>query len=393
MLGRRMLEVVTLVDQVAAGGAERAALELTTHFGPGARATLVASRLAPDAASDPRYAPSVAELSAAGVAFAGAGRTSKARLWEWRPVVALLRRRRADVLHTHGWGSNAWGPLLARLAGVPVVVAHEQTPFARSGGLRVWRSQLLVNRCVTGPFAEAILVPSAWSRRALIEYERVDPAKIRVVPNGARAAAPVDRAAVRRELGAGPEDRLVVVAAMLRPEKAHDVLLRAVSRLPDPARVRLLVAGAGPVQDPAGSRPELERLAGELGIADRVRFLGRREDVPRLVAACDVAVLPSAHENFPLAVLEYMAAGTPIVATAVGGVPEMIEDGVHGLLVPPGDPARLAEAIADTLERPAAAAERAARAAERRRSTYDWGVIARTVLDLYRELLSARRGP
>jgi glycosyltransferase involved in cell wall biosynthesis len=383
-----------VVDYVVAGGAERAAVEIARRLGPEVNATFVSSRLPQNARDDPRYRDAIGELEASGVRFLGLGRSATWRAWEWRPLVRHLRGERVDVLHTHLWGSNAWGPALAAAGGVPVHVAHEQTPFARVGGVRAWGSQGLVNRWVTGPRSAAVVVPSAWSRDALVRYEKVPREKVVVIPNGPGAAGGKPASAeqdVRAELGIVEDAPIAIVAAMLRPEKQQGVLLRAAARLAEShPTLQVLVAGGGPTRDPDGTGPELARLAAELGIAERVHLLGRRADVPRLVAAADVAVLSSAHENLPLAVVEYMEAGTPIVATAVGGVPELIEDGVHGLLVPPGDAEEMARAIAAVLGDPAGAARRAAAARERRRAVFDWDVVARRVRELYERLLAER---
>jgi glycosyltransferase involved in cell wall biosynthesis len=383
------LAAVTLVDYVTGGGAERAAAEIAMRLGPDVRSTVVSSRLDASARTHPTYAATIAELEAAGVRWIGLGRTSTARFWEWRALVSLLRRERVDVLHAHSWGSNFWAPALGALGGVRAVVAHEHTPFARAGGVQRWGTQAVVNRWVAGPWADAIVVPSKWSRSALIEHEGVPAQKIRVIPN---AAHPVtftseELAAARAELDATDDTELVAVAAMLRPEKAQDVLIRAVAELA-PARphLQLLLLGGGTPQRPRGTQDELEALAAELGITHRVRFLGHREDVARIIAAADVAVLSSRGENLPLAVLEYMAAGTPIVATDVGGVRELVTDGVHALVVPPDDPGALAHAIDDTLADRQAAAQRAARAHARRREHFNWNAVGGQVRALYDEL-------
>lgn len=384
-----------MVDYVVAGGAERAALEIARRLGSDVAATFVSSRLPPAARSDPRYRDAIAQLEESGVRFLGLGRSATLRAWEWRPLVRYLRGRRVDVLHTHSWGSNAWGPALAAVGGVPVCVAHEQTPFARMGGVRAWGRQALVNRWVTGPHADAVIVPSAWSRDALVRHERVPREKIVVIPNGPGGTdggtAPPEQD-VRMELRIAADAPIAIVAAMLRPEKQQEVLLRATAELADThPTLQVLVAGGGPTRDPEGTGPQLARLATQLGIADRVHLLGRRGDVARLVAAADVAVLSSAHENLPLAVVEYMEAGTPIIATAVGGVPELIEDGVHGLLVPPGDAQAMARAIAAVLGDPVGAERRAVAARERRQAVFDWDVVAGQVRELYERLLAERR--
>jgi glycosyltransferase involved in cell wall biosynthesis len=390
--------VVTLIDYVTGGGAERAAVEIAMRLGPDVRSTMVSSRLDESARTHPKYAATIAELEARGVRWIGLGRTATARFWEWRELVSLLRRERVGVLHSHLWGSNFWAPGVAALGGVRATVAHEQTPFARVGGLRRWGAEAVVNRWVAGPWADAIVVPSAWSRAALIEHEGVPAQKIRVIPNAAHAVAFTgdELAATRMELDPSGKAELVVVAAMLRPEKAQDVLIRAVAALaPARPQLRLLLLGGGTPQRPRGTQDELEALAATLGIADRVRFLGRREDVARVVAAADLAVLCSRGENLPLAVLEYMEAGTPIVATDVGGVRELVTDGVHALVVAPDDPAALAQAIDAVLTDRAAAQERAVRAQARRRERFDWDTIGGQVRALYDELLDdqSARGP
>jgi glycosyltransferase involved in cell wall biosynthesis len=388
------LRVATLVDHLVAGGAERAAVDIAARLGDDVRSVLITSRLTPAALDAPRTAPTVAELAAAGVEVVAPGRTGTLKAWEWRPVVALLRRGGFDVLHSHSWGSNFWGPALARAAGVPVHVAHDQSPFAGRAAGTVSRRERLVNPWITGRFSDAIVVPSAWAGGQLVAHERVPRRLIRVIPNGAPEVRRIrGRDEVRAELGLDRGDVVVAVAAMLRPEKAHDVAVAALARLQaDRPGLKLLLLGAGPTGDEAGTRPALEEQARQLGIADRLVFAGRRSDVVDLVAAADVALLPSARENLPLAVLEYMESGTPVVATTVGGVPELVQDGVHALLVAPGDAAAMAAAIARVLDDPAAAAVRAVAARERRRSLFTWEKAARMTRALYAELLSGRAG-
>ena len=144
-----------------------------------------------------------------------------------------------------------------------------------------------------------------------------------------------------------------------------------------------------------GHGPEEERLRGlidELGVAGEVQLIGRREDIADVVRALDVAVLSSKYEGMPLAIIEYMAGGAPIVSTAVGGVPELIEDGVHGLLVSPEDPAELAAAMQRLLEDRALAERLGQAAQQRQRANYDLDVVVRRLQELYLELYTARRG-
>ncbi|WP_022929777.1 glycosyltransferase family 4 protein [Patulibacter americanus] len=383
----RRLRVLTVIDHLSGGGAERAAVEIATRLAARHDVTVVGSREAQDG-------PAATALRDAGLRVLALDRTATRRAWEWAPVVRELRRARVDVLHTHLFGSNAWGPALRRLGGARALVAHEHTPFLRRGGVRAWGAQGAVNPWIVGPFADRVLVPSTWSLRALVDHERVPERKVRVVPNGAPegvALPAAERAALRRALGLEPDDVAVVVSAMLRPEKGHATALRALALLRERhPRVRLLVVGGGPAQDREGTGPELRRLASELGVADAVRFAGRREDVPAVLAASDVALLPSDHENLPLALLEHLAAGLPVVATAVGGIPDAVTDGVHALLVPPGEPRAMADALARTLDDPSAARVRAAAGRDRHAERYTWDAVAGAVEAQYVEALGLR---
>lgn len=390
------LQVATMVDYVVGGGAERAAVEIACRLADRHDVTMVSSRLRPDQLGEDTFRGTVAQLREAGVTLVPLGRTSAARLWEWRPLIRRLRAGRFDVLHTHLSGSNTWGPALKALGGVGAYVAHEQTPFRHVGGLRGYRdsgSEAFVNPWVVGPLADRIIVPSKWSLESLVELQGVPREKLRVVPNAApetMSRPSDDRRAVRASMGVQDEELVIVVAAMLRPEKGHEVAVAALAKVRErfPNAV-LALAGEGELHDPAGVRPALERQAAELGVRDAVRFLGRRHDVMDVLGASDIALLSSHNENLPLAVLEYMESGTPIVTTDAGGNRELVDDGVHGLVVPRGDAQAMADALLRTLEDPRAAAERARAAQERRRREFTWDVVARDVEAVYAEALSA----
>jgi glycosyltransferase involved in cell wall biosynthesis len=294
------------------------------------------------------------------------------------PAMArLLRRERPDVFHAHMSSPVAckWALAAAVLARVPAVLGTVQVgryePPNRSA---YWQLRLLargverylaVSREIAGELVERLGWPAA---KVEVVYNAVDPERFAV------AASPDPR----EQLGGSEGRPLVLTAARLDPQKGHPALLEAATRVPEAIFV---LAGEGP------RRERLEELAGELGIADRVRFLGRREDVPRLLAACDVFALPSLYEGSSLAVLEAMASGTPVVGSAVGGTDELIEDGRTGLLVPPGDPGALAAALRRLLANPELRTELAARARERVERDLTRERMAARVTAVYRELL------
>jgi glycosyltransferase involved in cell wall biosynthesis len=184
--------------------------------------------------------------------------------------------------------------------------------------------------------ARHVFCPSAYLRDVALRWG-IDPARSSVLPNPAPAVPQLpDREVLRAELELAGD--VLVFAGRLGPQKAVDTLLAAITAVPE---VTLLVAGDGP------DRPMLERRSAELGLDGRVRFLGSvsRDTVLRLFRAADASVLPSAWENFPHTVIEALAVGCPVIATAVGGVPEVVVDGENGILVSPRDQAALTAAI------------------------------------------------
>ncbi|HET9461406.1 MAG TPA: glycosyltransferase family 4 protein [Gaiellaceae bacterium] len=206
--------------------------------------------------------------------------------------------------------------------------------FQAVGGARTRFLRTTRNAAVRS--ARHVFSPSAYLRDVALGWG-LDPDRVSVLPNPAPVVPMLpDRAALRGELEL--DGRVLAFAGRLGPQKSLDVALEAVAAVPD---VTLVVAGDGP------HRRSLERQAVERGIEARVRFLGSvsREDVLRLFRAADASVLSSAWENFPHTVVEALAVGCPVIATAVGGVPEVVRDGENGLLVPPNDVVALADAI------------------------------------------------
>jgi glycosyltransferase involved in cell wall biosynthesis len=243
-----------------------------------------------------------------------------------------------------------------------------------------------LDREVVGRGVDAFLAVSTEDRRRMIEIEGVDPKIVRFVPNGIRPleCRGVD---VRAQLHIDGHAQVIGTVGVLRRQKALDVLVQATRILaPRFPALKVLIAGAGPEES------ALRSLIAELGLEHRVLLLGIRRDVADLLAALDVAVCCSRFEGSPLSVMEYMAAAKPVVATRVGGVPDLVEHGAHGLLVEPGEPAALAEAIAELLADTDRATEMGARGRDRQRAEFDVGVSVARIEELYEELfLSTNR--
>ncbi len=259
-------------------------------------------------------------------------------------VAAAVRLRRwageMDVVHLHTARAHALCLLLGSGGGRRVVTRRmdyrpRPAPYAR----------LLYNRCV-----DHVVAISSAIRDVLLAVG-VESGRVSVIPSGVDVrrfgVANGDREAVRREWGVEPQDPVVVVVGALVRRKGHAVLLEAARRLAARRiRARYVLCGDGV------ERGVLERLAHDAGLGDAVRFAGWRGDVPRQLAAADVVAVPSLQEGLGVAALEAMAAGRPVVASRVGGLAEVVQDGETGWLVPPGDPGALAHALMQALVDP-----------------------------------------
>lgn len=300
----------------------------------------------------------------------------------------LLRTVRPHIVHTHGVRGNLFGRLAARRAGVPVLVTTVHSDMALDYPAPLKRTAYMLLDRLTDPLVTRYVVVSEALKRVVVR-RGTGADRITVVPNGVDTAAfhPSDAAAawLRDLVGVGPQVRLVGMAARLHPVKGHDLFLRAAAELAAVAGtldIRFLIAGSGPPE----YRRQLEAQAQRLGLQERVLFLGEREDIPAILAGLDVAVVPSQFEAFSLSVIEAMASGTPLVATRVGAIPEIVEDGVTGLLSQPGDALDLAAKILTVLaDRDLAGrlTENGLRTAER----YSIDKFIRRMGELYLELL------
>lgn len=258
-------------------------------------------------------------------------------------LARLLRAERIALVHAQDIYTNALGLLAARAAGIPAVVTRVDL------GHHVVGYRRPLTRLATRA-ADRVLV-NALCIRDLVVREGVEPDRVVVVRNGLDLAAQ-DRAARAEPAAGAPVDGewIVNVANMHHPVKGQtDLLIAFREVLRSHPAARLLLVGDGV------RRPLLEKLAGELGIATRVHFLGFRRDGAALLARAALAVSASHAEGISNAILEAMAARLPVVATAVGGTPELVRDGVTGMLAPPGSPGALARRMEDVLADPARA--------------------------------------
>lgn len=326
----------------------------------------------------------VPELEAGGISVVAlGGKRGVPSLRTFTQTIRILRQLRPEVLVTFNFPADMLGRVAGRVAGVPTIVASIRS--AHTFGLwREWAYRW-TDRLVSHTVANCACARDVFVRRRILA-----PGRVGVLPNGLDVAAFQERAREGDAEGQAPEPcrgfRWVAVGN-IQACKDYPTTLQAVRLLAAEGQdFHLLVAGGGP------SIAELRALVDELQLSARVTFLGLRADVPAILSRADGYVLSSTFEGMPNAVMEAMAAGLPVVATRVGGVPELVVDGVTGLLVRPGQPAALADAMARIMRTPLA--ERQAmglHGQQRLRELYDLEKVVDRWHTLLQELISTRQ--
>lgn len=333
-----MLNVLQLIPTLDRSGAEKQMVLLARG--------LPRDRFRVEVAALTRLGPLEAELRAAGVPVTLIRKPLKVDPFALGRLTRFLRRKRFDVVQTWVFAANTYGRVAARRARVPVVVTAEMA-------VDLWktRGHLAIDRALA-PWCDRLVGNS----QAVVEFYRragVPEGKLGLIYSGIPLDEPpaVDRAEVRAAFGWPADARVALFAGRLMPQKGVDVLVAALDLLQHVRPgLRTLIAGDGPLQS------ELEETAHAFGLDGAVRFLGHRDDVPRLLAASDLLVLPSRYEGLPNVVLEAMAYRKPVVATAAPGTTEVVVDGATGLLVPVDDANALARSIRAVADDPGLAA-------------------------------------
>ena len=332
------LSVLQFLTVFGIGGTERQVLNLVQG--------LDTSRFGVEVACLKRWGALLPEMEATGVPITEYKTSSlynHKALWNQIRFANHLRKRNVEIVHTYGFYSNVFAIPPARLAGAAAVLAS-----IRDTGEHLTPMQKRIEKLFCR-MADCI-VTNAEAVRNRLTNEGYAAEKIVVIHNGielTRYARKPGELGLHRELGVPSNTQLVAVFARLNELKGIEYFLRAAAGLIEHFRnVRFLIVGDG------ASRPELERYAERLGLNKHVVFLGFRLDVPALLSEISVSVLPTLSEGLSNSLLEAMAASVPVVATRVGGNPEVVQGGVTGLLVPPRDAEALARAIGQFLEDP-----------------------------------------
>ena len=355
MSSREALTVVTY--SLATGGSERVAADVARH---------VAARGVPTSvcATHGDVGPVGESLLADGIPCVPAGAGGGGRPGRTWRLFRHFRRSRTTVVHVHHFNMLAAAYRAARLAGVRRIVVTEHSDYqmrTRTGARQRARKY--------GPLADMVTVVHDGLALYLDREIGIPRDRVVVIPNGVDTAAfqPGDRVEARRAVGLPLDGLLAGSVGRLHPDKDPVNFVEAFSRLDRDGDARAVLVGDG---------PERERVKGAIvraGLEDRVLLLGERQDIPRLLQALDIFVLPSRTEGLPVALLEAMSSGIPIVATEVGGVAAAVRDA--GVTVPSEDPAALATAISSLMRDPGRRARCGLRGRQRAIEAYDRSVM------------------
>jgi glycosyltransferase involved in cell wall biosynthesis len=332
------------------------------------------------------------ELVSAGATLSDVGAGSRARIV--RSLAQRISDLDADIVHTTLIDADVVGRVAAMVTRTPVVsslvnVNHDPRRSMGAGGrarrIAAWGADAASARCVVRFHALTEHVATTMSRRLLVPRRRID-----VVPRGRSPTTLGRRSDDRRDRARndlGVTGRLVVAAARHEPNKGLDTLVRAISLLPSRCSdVTVAIAGR------EGTETErLRRLVDDLEVGDRVRWLGQRDDVAELMCAADVWCVPSRWEGLASILIEAMALEVPVVASAVPAIREVAGDPPVFRLVAPEDPVALAEGVADVLDDPDGAAERARRAYDRFLDRFTTRRVAEQMIGFYERALDASR--
>lgn len=304
---------------------------------------------------------------------------------EIKALASCIRLFRPDIVNPHLFRSALVSAPLAKWLGVPRVVETYHGREAWRRGLI--KGNFIVDRTVSH-WVDRVIAVSKAAADFLIQRKKVSPHKVVVVPNGCDLSAfrpGQAREGTRKELGIDPQAPVIGVVGRLEPQKGHRFLLESFALvLSEFPHAKLLVVGDGSL------RGEIERQADHLGILPHTIFTGFRSDVPSLLDAMDLVVLPSLYEGMPLAAIEAAAMAKPIVATHVDGTAEVVEDGVSGRLVPPANPSALGVVIVALLRNPSQARQMGAAGRERALAHFDVSFQVETTAKVYREVLAYR---
>lgn len=362
------VNILYIIWSLGLGGAERVVINLAKG--------LDKARFNPMVCCLNEAGEFAAELESAGIKVIALHKKSKADITVIAKLITVITENNIQIVHTHLWGANFWGRIAAKFAKVPVIIATEHNVDIWKSGLNFILDRLLAR------ISDKIIAVSQSVKGFYIK-QGIPAGKIEVIYNGISLDPRCSILDARKSFGLSDGESLLAVVGRLVEQKGHRYLFEALSMLNGRRKVKLLVIGDG---------PEQQRLADSvqrLGLGAKIIFTGLRKDVREFIRGIDILVLPSLREGLPVAALEAMAAGKPVIATNVGGTPELISDGETGLLVKPADPLALSGALEKLLSDRQLAQTMGERGRKRVENYFSLAKMINETEKLYEECLSS----
>lgn len=365
--------VVYLAHAFNVGGAEEMVLNLVRHL---------PERFEPAVVCINQAGPIGEEIRDTGVPFRVLGLTpGLLRPFDVMRLRDFLYDCEPEIVHTFLLTASLYGRFAAMLARVPIVVGTEVNIYEHKQPLHAMTERWLMR------WTDTVVASAGAVRDFYVDQVKADPAKVEVIYNAvdwAQLQTTMTREETRAAAGIPADAPLAGIIARLTEQKAHAVLFDAMAQTPALANVHVMVVGDGELREP------LKQRVAALGLTGRVHFVGARRDLGHVLAAIDVFLMPSLWEGLPLSMVLAMGAGLPVIATAIAGIPEVVQDGVTGWLVPPGDVPALGAAMARVFgnDTERVLVGQAARAFVRPRFGVDGYVTS--VTSLYDRLLAAK---
>ncbi len=373
------IKVLQLITELDVGGAERALLSLVKKLSSGKYDVMVAYLK-----GEGRLAEHFRD---AGIKVFDLKMRNRMALGAVIRLYRLLKREKVRVLHTHLIQADICGFLAGKMAGVPVIISTKHNPdeFRKRRSIPVWLDGIFANR------SDRIIAVSNAVRDFLIKWERISEDKFTVIHNGIdmedfnfrEFTSATDITAKKEELGIDSSSQVVGTVRRLDEQKGHKFFLEAIPEILKKVHgVKFLIVGDGPLQN------KLEKLSEKLKISENVIFTGIRRDIPEILAIMDVFVLPSIFEGFGIVLLEAMAMKKAIVASRIGGIPEIVDDGLTGILIEPANPSEIANSIITLLKNPEKAKQMGDAGSKKVEKIFTADVMAKQIEDVYDSALS-----
>jgi len=372
----RPINVLRVVIGLNQGGVQQGVLNLFRGLDP--------KRFRPIACAIENDGAIGREIAAGGFEVVVLGRRKKG----WgigivRDLARLIREREIGIVHASSYHPSLFARVAGLIAKAPVLISHEHVVFFHRRPKRCLYSHLL------GKVTDANIAVCGAVRDQVVSWYRLDPARVRVIHNGVdadRFRPGLASAEAKHRLGIAPTEFTVMTTSRLDPEKGHRFLFEAIAPLWRERNLRLVVVGTG------RGEAAVRTAADAHGVTPAVTFTGLRRDIPDLLAAADVFVVPTLQEGFPNVVLEAMAMARPVIATDVAGNTEAVTHEHDGLVVPCADPGALRSALVRMLDQPALRGRLAAAARETVLARFTTARFVTGVQDLYEELVRKKMG-